>query len=411
MWELWAPLTSGARVVVLGADEVRDPAAVHRILREENVTVLNQTPAAFKGLRAHLEDTGAGFADLPLRTVIFGGDAFDVRDYRDWFTTPGHRPALVNMYGITETTVHVTIRTITEQDIDAGVRSPIGRPLAGQHGYVLDSFGRLVPPGSTGELYVSGGGVARGYLNRPGLTAARFPADPFGPPGTRMYRTGDLVRRDARGELHYLGRTDHQLKLRGHRIEAGEVEQTLARHPAVLDAVVSVREDEPGLPRLVAHLLAAPGCEPPTPADLRASAARTLPGHMVPSAYVVLDRFPLTENGKTDRAALPAPEPGTEETPGRVALRTPTEEALAAIWEETLHTAVGAEDDYFALGGDSLRALLIASRANDAFGVALTPRDVLVTRTVAGLADLVEEQVLSELEDALRGDSDHDEER
>jgi acyl carrier protein len=132
---------------------------------------------------------------------------------------------------------------------------------------------------------------------------------------------------------------------------------------------------------------------------------------MVPSAYVVLDRFPLTENGKTDRAALPAPEPGTEETPGRVAPRTPTEEALAAIWEETLHTAVGAEDDYFALGGDSLRALLIASRANDAFGVALTPRDVLVTRTVAGLADLVEEQVLSELEDALRGDSDHDEER
>ncbi|MEW2526381.1 phosphopantetheine-binding protein, partial [Streptomyces sp. NPDC047071] len=230
-----------------------------------------------------------------------------------------------------------------------------------------------------------------------------------GPPGSRMYRTGDLVRRDAHGELHYLGRTDHQLKLRGHRIEAGEVEAVLVRHPAVLDAVVTVREDEPGLPRLVAHLLAAPDAEPPAAAELRTLAARTLPGPLVPSAYVVLDRFPLTENGKTDRAALPAPPPDQEETSGHVAPRTPTEEAVAFLWEEVLQTVVGVEDDYFSLGGDSLRALLIASRVGEAFGVTLTPRDVLVHRTVAALADLVEEQVLSELEDAARGDSDHDE--
>ncbi|MYW21758.1 AMP-binding protein, partial [Streptomyces sp. SID2955] len=272
--------------------------------------------------------------------------------------------------------------------------------------YVLDARLRPVPDGVTGELWLSGPALARGYLGRPGLTAARFVADPFGPPGTRMYRTGDLVRRDSAGELHYLGRTDHQVKLRGHRIEAGEVEATLVRHPGVLDAVVTVREDEPGLPRLVAHLLTAPGAQPPTATELRALAARSLPGHMVPSAFVALDRFPLTENGKTDRAALPAPAPdeeGERERPEYVAPRTPTEEALAAIWEETLRTAVGAEDDYFLLGGDSMRALLIASRANDAFGVTLTPRDVLVSRTVAALADVVEDQVLSELEDAAYG--------
>ncbi|WP_146064660.1 amino acid adenylation domain-containing protein, partial [Streptomyces sp. SM1] len=231
VWELWAPLTGGGRVVVLGEDEVRDPAAVHRVLREERVTVLNQTPAAFKGLRAHLEDVGAGFDDLALRTVIFGGDAFDVRDYRDWFTDPGHRPALVNMYGITETCVHVTIHTVTEDDVRGTVRSPIGRPLAGQHGYVLDTWGRLVPPGTAGELYVSGGGVARGYRNRPELTAERFLDDPFGGPGARMYRTGDLVRVLPDGRLAYVGRADHQVKIRGYRIEPGEIETALRALP------------------------------------------------------------------------------------------------------------------------------------------------------------------------------------
>ena len=259
-----------------------------------------------------------------------------------------------------------------------------------------------------GDLWLSGPALARGYLRRPGLTASRFVADPFGPPGTRMYRTGDLVRRDRKGELHYLGRTDHQLKLRGHRIEAGEVEAALVRHPAVLDAVVSVREDEPGRPRLVAHLLADPGAEAPTGIELRALLARSLPGYMVPSAFAVLDRFPLTENGKTDRAALPAPPPEQEST-GQVAPRTPTEEALADIWAESLETSVGVEDDYFLLGGDSMRALLIASRANDAFDVWLTPRDVMVSRTVAALAELVQDQVLSDLEAAAHGDSDDDE--
>ncbi|MER7491263.1 non-ribosomal peptide synthase/polyketide synthase [Streptomyces pharetrae] len=395
--ELCMSLPHGAALVVpppgplLGAE-------LAGVLRTAGITHTLLPPAALATLPPDTPGT------LPhLRTLVVGADACRAELVTRW--APHHR--MINSYGPTEATVVATWSDPLEPD---GNAPPIGRALPATAAYVLDARLRPVPDGVPGELWLAGPALARGYLGRPGLTAARFTADPFGPPGTRMYRTGDLVRRDARGELHYLGRTDHQLKLRGHRIEAGEVEATLVRHPAVLDAVVSVREDEPGLPRLVAHVLVAPGAEPPAGAELRAFAARTLPGPMVPSAFVTLDRFPLTENGKTDRAALPAPVPETREpAAGHVPPRTPTEEAVAALWEEALETTVGAEDDFFALGGDSLRALLIASRANDTFGVTLTPRDVLVNRTVAALADLVEEQVLSELEDAARGDSDHEE--
>ncbi|MEV7080379.1 non-ribosomal peptide synthase/polyketide synthase [Streptomyces sp. NPDC093516] len=395
--ELCMSLPHGAALVVpppgplLGAE-------LAGVLRGARITHTLLPPAALATLPP---DTPGTLPDL--HTLIVGADACRAELVARW--APHHR--MVNSYGPTEATV---VATWSDPLVPDGEAPPIGRALPATAAYVLDARLRPVPDGVPGDLWLAGPALARGYLGRPGLTATRFTADPFGPPGTRMYRTGDLVRRDARGELRYLGRTDHQLKLRGHRIEAGEVEATLVRHPAVLDAVVSVREDEPGLPRLVAHVLTAPGAEPPTGADLRALAVRTLPGPMVPSAFVVMDRFPLTENGKTDRAALPAPVPETREPDaGYTAPRTPTEEAVAALWEEALETTVGAEDDFFALGGDSLRALLIASRANDVFGVSLTPRDVLVGRTVAALADLVEEQVLSELEDAARGDSDHDE--
>ncbi|MEU7644641.1 non-ribosomal peptide synthetase [Streptomyces huasconensis] len=406
--ELCASLPHGARLVVprpgplLGA-ELAD------VLRAGRITHTLLPPAALATLPS---DTPGTLPDL--KTLIVGADACGPELVARW--APHHR--MVNSYGPTEATVVATWSAPLTAD---GTAPPIGRPLPATGAYVLDARLRPVPDGVTGELWLSGPALARGYLGRPGLTAARFTADPFGPPGTRMYRTGDLVRRDSAGELHYQGRTDHQLKLRGHRIEAGEVEAALVRHPGVLDAVVTVREDEPGLPRLVAHLLTAPDAEPPVPAELRELAARSLPGYMVPSAFVVLDRFPLTENGKTDRAALPAPAPAEEQDRERareraayVAPRTPTEEAVAAIWEEALRTTVGAEDDYFLLGGDSLRALLIASRANDAFAVTLTPRDVLVSRTVAALAELVEEQVLSELEqsaydeDAAYGDHDRE---
>ncbi|MEW2165596.1 non-ribosomal peptide synthase/polyketide synthase [Streptomyces sp. NPDC007084] len=397
--ELCASLPHGARLVVPEPGPLLgEPLA--RVLRDQGITHTLLPPAALATLPAGTPGTLPG-----LKTLIVGADACGADLVARW--APHHR--MVNSYGPTEATVVATWSAPLTPD---GTAPPIGRPLPATGAYVLDARLRPVPDGVPGELWLSGPALARGYLGRPGLTAARFTADPYGPPGTRMYRTGDLVRRDGHGELRYLGRTDHQLKLRGHRIEAGEVETVLTRHPGVLDAVVSVRQDEPGLPRLVAHLLTAPGAEPPADAELRALAARSLPGHMVPSAFVVLDRFPVTENGKTDRAALPAPAPAPRNAPvqaGHVAPRTPAEEALAALWEDALGTAVGAEDDYFLLGGDSMRALLIASRANDLFGVDLTPRDVLVSRTVAALAERVEEQVLSQLEDAAHGGPDHDE--
>jgi len=394
--ELCMSLPAGACLVVPPPGPLLG-AQLAAVLREERITHTLLPPAA---LGTVPPDTAGTLPDL--RTLIVGGDACGAELVGRW--APHHR--MINSYGPTETTVVATWSDPLRPD---GGAPPIGRPLPATGGYVLDERLRPVADGVPGELWISGASLARGYLNRPGLTAARFTADPFGPPGTRMYRTGDRVRRDARGELHHLGRTDHQIKLRGHRIEAGEVETALTRHPAVLDAVVTVREDEPGLPRLVAHLRTAPGTAAPDGPELRAFAARTLPGPMVPSAFVVLERFPLTENGKTDRAALPAPVREAAEPARHVAPRTPTEELLADIWSTALETTVGVEDDFFARGGDSLRSLLISSRANETFGVALTPRDVLVSRTVAALADLVEEHILRELEDAVHGDSDHDE--
>ncbi|MFF9215164.1 amino acid adenylation domain-containing protein [Streptomyces viridosporus] len=387
VWELWAPLTGGGRVVVLGADEVRDPAAVHRVLREERVTVLNQTPAAFKGLRAHLKDAGAGFDDLALRTVIFGGDAFDVRDYRDWFTAPGHRPALVNMYGITETCVHVTIHTVTEDDVRGTVRSPIGRPLAGQHGYVLDPWGRLVPPGTVGELYVSGGGVARGYRNRPGLTAERFLDDPFGAPGARMYRTGDLVRVLPDGRLAYVGRADHQVKIRGHRIEPGEIETALRALPGVRDAAVVARADG-GTARLVAHVVTAEA-RPLDPPALREGLRLSLPDYMVPALFVRHERLPLTANGKVDRAALTAVRARAAGQGAHAAPEGPVEQALAGVWSQVLGAEhVSRTDNFFDLGGDSILALRLVGLGRLA-GLAFTVADVFRARTLADLAALV----------------------
>ena len=395
--ELCMSLPVGAQLVVPAPGPLLG-AELARVLREERITHTLLPPAALSTLPA---DTPGS---LPaIKTLIVGAEACGADLVARW--APHHR--MVNSYGPTEATV---VATWSARLVADGSAPPIGRALPGFGLYVLDARLRPVPGGVPGDLWLAGPALARGYLGRPGLTASRFLADPFGPPGTRMYRTGDLVRRDRQGELHYLGRTDHQLKLRGHRIEAGEVEAALVGHPAVRDAVVSVREDEPGRPRLVAHLLAEPGAQAPTGTELRALLARRLPGYMVPSAFAVLERFPLTENGKTDRAALPAPPAGQEtETADQIAPRTPTEEALADIWAQSLETSVGVEDDYFLLGGDSMRALLISSRANDAFGTWLTPRDVMVCRTVAALAGLVQEQVLSDLEAAAHADSDDDE--
>ena len=390
VWELWGALSKGGRVVVVPGDVVRDHDRLLDVLRTEQVTVLNQTPPAFRGLRATLTATGRSFRDLAVRMIVFGGDALHVRELDQWFAEHGdQRPALVNMYGITETTVHVTFRRITTADLAGGASSPIGRPLPDLRGYVLDEHRQPVPVGVPGELYVAGDGLARGYLNRPELTAERFVHEH----GERLYRTGDLVRRLASGELDYLGRIDQQVKVRGYRIELGEISSTLERHPSVRTAVVVADDDGHGDRRLVAYVVpaGADGAGGPAASELRDHLTRTLPKYFVPAAFVLLDSLPLTPNGKLDRKALPAP---TVESEGEyVAPRTDLERRIAEIWCEVLGTErVGIDDDFFVLGGHSLLATQVVAKLRPhtegqrQVGVV----DLFQQPTVRGLAALVQ---------------------
>ena len=281
------------------------------MLQREGVTVLNQTPSAFRQLIAAEVQQGDP-VKTDLRYVILGGEALELSSLGPWFDRHGDvSPRLVNMYGITETTVHVTYRPISSEDLRAAAGSVIGVPIPDLRVLVLDAYGSPVPIGVAGEMYVGGGGVARGYLNRAELTRGRFVADPFGDGDSRLYRTGDLARRLENGELEYLGRIDDQVKIRGYRIELGEIEAVLAGHPAVRHAVVLAREDAGFDKRLVAYVVAAE--EPGGLIDeLRTHLRTKLPEYMVPAHYVLLDKLPLTPNGKTDRKALPAPDYGQE---------------------------------------------------------------------------------------------------
>ncbi|HEU0077087.1 MAG TPA: condensation domain-containing protein, partial [Longimicrobiaceae bacterium] len=295
------------------------------------------------------------------------------------------------MYGITETTVHVTFREVTRADVAEGTRSPVGEALDDLALHLLDAEGEPVPPGVPGELCVGGAGVARGYLGRPGLTAEKFVPDPFsGEPGARLYRSGDLGRRLAAGGVEYLGRIDQQVKVRGFRIEPGEIEAALALHPGVREAAVLVEED--GEDRRLVAFVAAGEDEPPAAAGLRAFLAERLPEHMVPAAFELLDALPLTVHGKVDRRALLA-RPRTAAAPAgeHVEPRTPAEAALAGVWREVLRVErVGAHDNFFALGGDSILSLRVLARARER-GLALSLPQLFRHQTVAALAAAAEE--------------------
>jgi amino acid adenylation domain-containing protein len=381
VWELWGALLYGGRVVVVPHLVSRDPEAFHALIQREGVTVLSQTPSAFRQL---IRVDGERGGDLALRVVVFGGEALEPASLREWVERRGvDSPRLVNMYGITETTVHVTYRPLSREDVFGGSGSPIGRAIPDLRLYVLDAARRPVPIGVPGELYVGGAGVARGYLNRPELTAERFVEDPFAP--GRLYRTGDRVRWMADGTLEYLGRLDEQVKIRGFRIELGEIEVRLAEHPRVREAVVLAREDVPGDRRLVAYVVGEVDAD-----ALRAHLRQGLPEYMVPGAFVVLDRLPLTANGKVDRKALPAPDLAPAED-RYVAPRTPAEEGLAGIWAEVLGLErVGVEESFFDLGGHSLLATRVLSRVREVFGVELPLRVLFEAPTVAELAGHVD---------------------
>ncbi|HEX8276356.1 MAG TPA: amino acid adenylation domain-containing protein, partial [Longimicrobiaceae bacterium] len=381
VWELWPALAAGAAVHVPSGEVRASPALLRDWLVAERIThTFLPTPLAEAVLPLEWP------ADTALRVMLTGGDRLLARP------AAGLPFALVNNYGPTEATVVATSGTVAPGPDAAGAPS-IGGPVDGARLYVLDAELRPVPRGIHGELCVGGGGVARGYLDRPELTAAAFVPDPYaGAAGARMYRTGDRVRWSARGELEFVGRIDQQVKVRGFRIEPGEIEAAMRRHPGVAACAVVVREDAPGDRRLAAYVVGAAD-----PAALREQLRRELPEYMVPAAFVVLDALPLTPNGKLDRRALPAPDPGAA-AERYVAPRTPVEQVLAGIWADVLRVErVGVHDGFFELGGHSLLATRAVSRIREALGVDLSVRAVFASPTVAGLAARVEEMRRAEL--------------
>ncbi|MFE3554062.1 amino acid adenylation domain-containing protein [Streptomyces sp. NPDC059193] len=384
VWELWGCLVTGGRAVIVPRDTARSPEAMWDLLGAEGVTVFSQTPSMFRELVATAVERGS--AELPaLRWVVFGGEPLEPRHLTAWFGRFGSgRARLVNMYGITETTVHVTFQEVSAGHLADGGRIPVGRPLPGYRVLLLDSSGSPVPVGVPGEIHVAGAGVARGYLNRPELTAERFPVNPYGAPGERMYRSGDLARWRADGTLEHLGRSDDQVKVRGFRIEPGEIEAALLGHESVREAVVTAREEQGGHRRLVAYLVG--GGELST-AELREHLAASLPDYMIPALFVAMGALPLSPSGKVDRRALPAPE--AQEGPSGVEFTAPrdgTEEALARIWAEVLGVGrVGVHDNFFHLGGDSILSIQVVSRARQE-GLRLTSRLLFLHQTIASLA-------------------------
>ncbi|MFD5028671.1 amino acid adenylation domain-containing protein, partial [Streptomyces sp. NPDC058373] len=400
VWEMWGALAYGGRLVVVGLDVARAPEEFARLLADERVTVLNQTPSAFYRLAEQFADAPALRGRLALRAVVFGGEALDWSRIGEWVERSGKGgPALVNMYGITETTVHVTSHRAAPGSLAPGANSVIGRALPHLRAYVLDAACRPVPTGVRGELYIAGGGLARGYLGRPELSATRFVADPFGAPGDRMYRTGDTARWTGAGALDYLGRNDDQVKIRGFRIELGEIEALVAGHPSVAQGAVVVREDQPGDQRLAAYVVPAGPAGGFDQGALRASLSAALPEYMVPAAFVALDRMPLTTNGKLDRRALPAPEYGGGSA--YVAPGTPTEEAVAEIWAEVLGLEpdqVSAEEDFFSLGGNSVLSLRVIARVRTMFDIDPSARVMFDFPTVSRLAGKIEELIIAEIE-------------
>ncbi len=375
-WELWAGLLNGARVVVVPPSVVLDPEALDAALVSAGTTALWLTVGLFN---EYVDRLGEAFSRL--KYLLIGGDALDPRTVGRLLASERRPRMLLNGYGPTETTTFATTHAIAALPGD-GRSIPIGRPIANTRTYVLDAEGAPVPVGVAGELWIGGDGVARGYLNQPAITAARFVRDPFVvDPDARMYRSGDVCRWLPDGTLEYLGRNDDQVKIRGYRIELGEVETRLSRQPGVREAAVLALPEPSGQKRLVAYVV----LDGNTVAAVRETLSRILPGYMLPSAYVMLDRLPLNANGKVDRRALPAPGEG----PGRAtaAPRTDTERRLADVWAQVLRVeSVGIDDDFFERGGHSLLATRVASEISKAFSKSVSVRTVFEHPRLADLA-------------------------
>ncbi len=396
VWELWGALLYGGKLVVVPYITSRSPEEFYRLLSQEGVTVLNQTPSAFRQL-IQIDQTLANETPLKLRYVIFGGEALDFPSLAPWFNRHGDQtPQLINMYGITETTVHVTYHALTQADV-LNQKSVIGTALPDLQTYILDQHLQPQAIGIPGELYVAGAGVAKGYLNRPELSAEKFIANPFcDEPDARLYKTGDLVRWLPDGNIEYLGRIDQQIKLRGFRIELGEIESALEQHPQLRDVVVAVYEPVPGDQRLAAYLVAQ-DTGAPSMSELRDFLKPKLPEFMTPSAFVFLDALPLTANGKLDRKALPQPDPTRQVSDDDfIAPRTEMEKRLAGIWGEVLRIdRICIHDNFFALGGHSLLATQAIVRASEQLSMNIPLRTLFDLPTLAELAAHLESRQLT----------------
>jgi nonribosomal peptide synthetase DhbF len=388
VWEFFWPLIDGATLVLAKPGGHKDAAYLAGLIADEGITTIHFVPSM---LEVFLLEPAASSCTM-LRRVICSGEALSPAlqsQFQQRLSCELH-----NLYGPTEAAVDVTSwecpRTPEDEPSSKSAPTvPIGRPIWNTQMHVLDSGLQPVPPGTTGELYIAGIGLARGYLNRPLLSAERFIANPYGEPGSRMYRTGDLARWRADGSLDFLGRADQQVKIRGLRIEPGEIESALLQHPQVAQAAVIAREDVPGEKRLVAYVVAADASDPQA-AELRTHLAQTLPEYMVPSAFVGMPALPLGPSGKLDRKALPPPE--LQAATPYAAPRTPTERILAGLWAETLHLPrVGINDNFFELGGHSLMIVQLISMIRQQFMIDLPLDTLFQVSTIAGLAELLDQ--------------------
>ncbi|OXI49366.1 non-ribosomal peptide synthetase [Burkholderia aenigmatica] len=379
VWEFVWPLAIGAKLAIAAPGDHRDPARLAAAIHAHGVTVLHFVPSMLAAFAAYLDDFSAAAQCDSVRLIVASGEAL-APELVAKMARLLPNATLVNLYGPTEAAIDVSHWTCGPDDANA-VAVPIGHPIANLQLHVLDAAWQPVPAGATGELYLAGAGLARGYLGRPALTAERFVPDPF-VPGARMYRTGDLARRRVDGALDYLGRVDTQVKLRGQRIEPGEIEALLRAAPGVNDAVVIVRDAQ-----LIGYV-ARGDAGPLDRAALLDALRAQLPAYMVPSQLIELDALPVTPNGKCDRHALPAP---VRETAAEVELATDTERALAEIWQRVLHVdAIGRDGDFFLLGGHSLLATQAHAQANLHWGLALPLRTLFDTRTLARCAEAID---------------------
>jgi amino acid adenylation domain-containing protein len=384
VWEIWGCLLNGGRLVVVPFTVSRSPEDFYDLLVRERVTVLNQTPSAFYQLMTVDQMRPE---ELALRVVVFGGEALNFSALRPWFARHGDSmPRLINMYGITETTVHVTYREVSAADAAGGTHSLIGVPIPDLQFYLLGDDKAPVAAGEVGEIYVGGAGVARGYLNRPELNAERFITDPFaGSSGARLYKSGDLARVLPDGEIEYLGRGDGQVKIQGFRIEVGEVEAAIVGHPGVRESRVIAHTDEAGTKRLVAYYVPQEGTTLAA-RELSEYLSAKLPPWMIPSVYLPVQSFPLTPHGKVDYAALPVPTVGSARTNAETS-GTYMEEQVAAVWRQVLGADhVGLEDNFFDIGGTSLLLVSVHSKLQSFLNRKIPVADLFGYTTVRALA-------------------------